>query len=45
MSAAERERDGMAARIARVGFDLRLVFVDTPDVVIRIRQLGIVMIV
>lgn len=45
VSAAERDRDGMATRVARLGFHFRLVFVDTRNVVIRIRQLGIVMLV
>ena len=44
VSAAKCDRDGMATRLALLGFDLRLVFV-TPNVVIRIRQLGIVMLV
>ena len=45
VSAAECNRNGMATRIARPGFHFRLVFGDTRNVVIRIRQLGIVMLV
>jgi len=45
VSAAERDCDGMATRIARLGFHFRLLFVDTRNVVIRIRQLGTVMLV
>ena len=45
VSAAEGDRDSMATRLARVGFDRCLVFVDAPNVVIRIRQFGIVMLV
>ena len=45
MSAAERDRDGVATRIARLRFYFRLAFVDTRNVVIRIRQPGIVMLV
>jgi hypothetical protein len=45
VSAAECNRNGMATRIARLGFHFRLVFVDTRYVMIRIRQLGIVMLV
>jgi hypothetical protein len=45
VSAAECNRNGMATGIARLGFHFRLVFFDTRHVVIRIRQLGIVMLV
>ena len=45
VSTAEGDRDGMATRIARAGFHFRLAFVATPNVVIRIRQVGIVMLV
>jgi hypothetical protein len=45
VSAAECNRNGMATRIAWPGFHFRLVFVDTRNVVIRIRQIGIVMLV
>ena len=45
VGAAECNRNGMATRIAGPGFHFRLVFVDTRNVVIRIRQLGIVMLV
>jgi hypothetical protein len=45
VSAAESDRDGMSTRIARTGSHFRLAFVDTSNVVIRIRQVGIVMVV